>query len=94
MDATKPRKIAELLDSGALGALADQARTRRAITDRIRERLPVAEAAQLVAAHLEDDGTLVLAMSSAAWAARVRYRADLLDAVRVRVCVAPPGAGA
>jgi hypothetical protein len=93
MDVTKPRKIAELFDSGALGALADQARSRRTITERVRVQLPAAEAAELVAAHLEDDGTLVLAMSSAAWAARVRYRSDLLEAVRVRVCVAPPGAG-
>jgi hypothetical protein len=80
-----------LLGSGALGALADRARERRSTTESVRQRLPAAEAEQLIAAHFEDDGTLVLAMSSSAWAARVRYRAEELDAPRLRVCVAPPG---
>jgi hypothetical protein len=94
MDPTKPQKIADLLGAGALGALADQARARRSTAASIRQRLPAAEADQLVAAHFEEDGTLVLVMSSAAWAARVRYRAEDLEVARLRVCVAPRGGSA
>jgi len=42
-----------------------------------------------VAAHWDQE-TLVISVSSGAWAARLRYRQSALGAERVRVRVAPP----
>lgn len=84
-----PRSLAELLASGALGALAEEAERRRALTARIRASLSEAEAAHLVAAGIDPDGGLVLTMDSGAWATRVRYR--FAGEGRIKVRVAPAG---
>jgi len=84
-----PRSLAELLRDGALGALTDEAERRRELTARVRASLTEAEAAHLVAANIEADGTVVLTMDAAAWAARVRYRLADTSAVGVRVRVSP-----
>jgi phosphoserine phosphatase len=91
MDRSKPAPFTDLLARGDLGRLAAEARKRRATTEEVRLKLPAAEARELVAAHREDDGTLTLVMSSAAWAARVRYLAAELGVPRLKVRVAPPG---
>ncbi len=84
-----PRKLAEILGTGRLGALGREAERRRATTERVRARLPADEAEHLVSATDGADGELVLVMDSALWAARVRYRAAELGVARLRVRVLP-----
>jgi hypothetical protein len=89
MTTKKPINLGQLLQSGGLGALADQARGRREMTARIKALLPADEAAHVVAATTNERGELVIAMDSAVWAARVRYRREQLGATQLRVRVAP-----
>jgi Dna[CI] antecedent, DciA len=91
MDRSKPQSLAAVLSQGQLGRLAAEAEQRRELTERVRRQLPPAEGQELVAAHVEPDGTLRLSMSSPAWAARVRYLAPALGAPRLVVRVAPRG---
>lgn len=85
------RSLADLLRSGQLGNLQQEAGRRRALAAEIRALLPEAEAAHLVGAALGPAGELVLIMDSPAWAARARYLAPSLPYERVRVRVLPPG---
>ena len=89
MSYKSPRSVAELLETGHLADLAEEARRRGGLTERIRALLPADEAAHLVAANTSDTGDLVLMMDSSVWAARVRYRAEDLGAGRLRVRVLP-----
>lgn len=89
MSSNRPKSLTELLQSGDLGRLADQARQRNSLTAEVKSQLSGAEAAHLVSARTNDDGELVIAMDSAAWAARVRYRARELWRRTVRVSVVP-----
>lgn len=91
MKSTPERRLGHLLKQGNLGNLTAEARQREALVTEIRRKLPAAEAAELLAAHREPDGELILTMSSPAWAARVRYRAkDIGESkLRVRVAAAP-----
>jgi hypothetical protein len=91
MSAKSPKRLAELLGSGKLGDLAREVERRRGLTGRIRAMLPPEEAAHLVSAAESETGELVVVMDSAAWAARVRYRAAELGVRRLRVKVAPGG---
>lgn len=91
MDREKPQPLAAVLRQGQLGRVAAEAERRRETTERVRQKLPPAEACELVAAHLEPDGSLTVAMSSPAWAARVRYRAADLGVPKLNVRVAPRG---
>jgi hypothetical protein len=77
------------LQSGDIGRLRDEAAARRAFLEDIKALLPADEARHLVAASTDPAGRLVLSMDSAAWAARVRYRARELGRDRVRVRVMP-----
>jgi len=87
------RSLAELLESGQLGRLRQEADRRRSLAEEIRGRLPAEEAAHLVGAALAADGALVLLMDSPGWAARVRYMTAGLPYERVRVRVLPEGGG-
>ncbi len=89
MSYKRPRSVAELLETGNLANLAEEARRRGGLTERIRALLPADEAAHLVAANASDTGELVLMMDSSVWAARVRYRAADLGTDRLRVRVLP-----
>lgn len=92
-DGDSPRKLADILSTGALGRLGSEARERRAKTERIRAQLPPDEAEHLLSATTGEAGELILVMDSALWAARVRYRAAELGVERLRVRVLPqPGA--
>jgi len=91
MERDKLEPLGAVLAAGSLGRLAAEARARRETTERIRRLLPPEEGRELVAAHVEADGSLMLLMSSAAWAARVRYRGAELGATALRVRVAPRG---
>jgi predicted nucleic acid-binding Zn ribbon protein len=77
MTTRKPIEISQLLRSGELGELARRSRER--------------EAEHLVSASLTADGVLVVAMDSSAWAAKVRYRREMLGVERLRVRVVPKG---
>ena len=84
--------MAELLGAGRLGELVREAERRRGLTAQIRAKLPREEGEHLVSATEAEGGELVLVMDSAAWAARVRYRAAELGVRRLRVKVAPGSA--
>jgi hypothetical protein len=87
----EPRRLADWLTEGSLGALAREAERRRSATNEIRSRLPAEEAAHLVSAATNDAGELVIVMDSPSWAARVRYALENLPNPRVRIKVVPPG---
>ena len=89
MSSTGPKSLAGLLRSGALETLAEQARQHRELTSTVRAALPAEEAQHLVLAQLDAGGALVLTMDSAVWAARVRYRAELLGPRPLKVKVLP-----
>ena len=91
MNRTGPHSIAHLLSRGELRSLADEARQRESLTERIRSLLPADEAAHLMSAGHNDDGQLILLMDSSAWAARVRFRAEELGTEKLIVRVLPPG---
>jgi len=84
-----PKSLQELLASGRLAALGQEARQRRETTEQIRALLPADAAAHLVSAARSTDGGIVLTMDSSAWAARARYLAERLGATRIRVKVNP-----
>jgi hypothetical protein len=87
----EPRRLGELLKSGALAALGREAERRRTATAEIKALLPAEEAAHVVSAVTNETGELVLVMDAPGWAARVRYRLAELPAARVRVKVLPRG---
>jgi hypothetical protein len=87
----EPRRLADWLTEGSLGALAREAERRRSATEEIRKRLPAEEATHLVSAATNDAGELVLVMDSPSWAARVRYALENLPNARVRIKVVPRG---
>jgi len=90
----EPRRIADLLGRGRLGALTQEAERRRKETVRIRELLPSAEAAHVVSATSTEAGELILVMDTPAWAARVRFAIGNLPYSVVRIRVLPRGGGA
>jgi hypothetical protein len=85
--------LEELLQRGELTRLVAAARERSALTDAVRALLPAEEARELIGAHWDPEGRLVLSVRSGAWAARLRFRHSELGAEHVRVRVAPPGDG-
>jgi len=87
----EPRRLADWLAEGSLGALAREADRRRSATTEIRKLLPPEEAAHLVSAATNDAGELVIVMDSPSWAARVRYAVENLPNARVRIKVVPRG---
>jgi hypothetical protein len=84
-----PRSIADLLHSGDIAGLRREAAARREFVEDIWLLLPPDEASHLVAASTDAAGRLILSMDSAAWAARVRYRATELGRADIRVRVVP-----
>ena len=91
MSSGQPRRLGDLLQSGDIGRLRDEAAGRRELATSVRAALPPEDAAHLVSAHLDEEGLLVLGMDSAAWAARLRYSTTELLGKVVRVRVAVPG---
>lgn len=89
MNSDDPRSLKEIMRTGHLARLVDQARQRLETTNRVRAMLPSDEAQHVVAASVGADGELTIVMDSAVWAARVRYRQEQLGAVSLRVRVAP-----
>ena len=95
-----PKSISELLESGGnrLSSLAAQSAERSTTLQHVCAALP-AELAQAVVTAGIKDGKLTLGVTSAAWAARLRYAVDALrgpvgaavgtDIVRVQIKVMP-----
>jgi hypothetical protein len=84
-----PRRLAELLDEGRLGALRDEALRRRKATVNPVSCLSADEAEHVVSASVDSEGALVLVLDSPAWGARLRYRAVELGFTTVKVKVRP-----
>jgi len=93
MTNSKLCSLGDLLARGELTALVAHARERNALANAVRAKLPAAEAKELVGAHWDETGRLVLSVRSGQWAARLRFRQAELGTEHVRVRVAPPGEG-
>ena len=89
MKVNRPRSLAELLNSGDIQRLWAQAKQRAEFTAEIKALLPAEEAHHLVSASTDDRGRLILAMDSAALAARVRFRTQEFAGQQLRVKVIP-----
>lgn len=89
MSSNGPKALVDLLGAGSLENLTNRTRQHRELTAEIRAALPADEAEHLVLAQIGTQGELILTMDSAAWAARVRYRAGQLGRRAVKVKVLP-----
>ena len=70
-------------DSGGLSELVRHAREMSDLAGNLQQSLGGEEGANIRAANVRDDGTLVVLASSPAWAARLRFESDrLLAAAR------------
>jgi hypothetical protein len=67
-------------DHGGLGDLVRHARGMGQLVEHLQQVLPDDEAASVVAANVRGDGTLVVLVSSSAWASRLRFETDTLMA--------------
>lgn len=83
------RSLADLLQSSDIARLKSEAAKRRELAREARSSLPDDQAAHLVGASQDSDGTLVLVMDSPVWAARVRYAGRQFGGRPVRVKVVP-----
>ena len=76
-------KLLNPLQNGELGKIVRRAREMGELAEVLARALPEAEAANLVAANIRDDGELVVLCRSPAWAARFRFEEQaLLSAAR------------
>ena len=70
-------------DDGGLGDLVRRAREMGDLVARLQDSVGGDEGANICAANVRDDGTLVVLATSPAWAARLRFEtATLLQAAR------------
>ncbi len=80
------KSLENLLSSGEKGSLGDLVRRAEdmgVLASRLQDALGGDEGASIRAANVRDDGTLVVLVSSSAWAARLRFETDtLLEAAR------------
>jgi hypothetical protein len=90
MKSNDPRSIGDLLQSGDISRLANEAADRRRLAARVRSELPPAESEHVVSAHIDENGDLVIGMDSPAWAARLRYATDQLLGMNLKVRTAVP----
>ena len=65
-------------DNGGLGEIVRRARSMEALVGKLKAGLPADEATSIVAANIREDGTLVVLVSSSAWASRLRFETDSL----------------
>lgn len=69
--------------SGELGSLVKRAREMDSLVRALQQALDDDAGASIRAANIREDATLVVLVSSSAWAARLRFETDaLLDAAR------------
>lgn len=75
------KSLENLLDQdekGDLGDLVRRAREMDGLVQKLQHCVSPDEGASIRAANLRDDGTLVVLVSSPAWAARLRFETDKL----------------
>jgi hypothetical protein len=76
-------------ESGELGNLVKRAREMDSLVHALQQALGGDEGASISAANMRDDGTLVVLVSSPAWAARLRFEHDRLLAAARAAGAAP-----
>jgi hypothetical protein len=102
MSRKSPKSLSELIfrPGSALNELARQAEATVDLAAALRGAIAPALAAELRSASLHDDGTLVVMVTSSAWAARLRFEGEALlgrcrechpATTRLEVRVASPG---
>ena len=67
-------------DDGGLGDIIRHAQDMGELVQSLQQQLPEETAANIIAANVRDDGELVVLASSPAWAAKLRFEADVLMA--------------
>jgi hypothetical protein len=75
------KSLENLLDQdekGSLGDLVRRAREMDGLVQKLQQCVAPGEGASIRAANVRDDGTLVVLVSSPAWAARLRFESDKL----------------
>ena len=80
-----PKSLSDVFEQpgGALTRLADEARRRSALADRVKAALPGELASQVLSCGLGEDGTVAVVTTSPEWASRLRFETmTILDAVR------------
>lgn len=69
--------------TGELGGLVRRAREMDSLVNALHEALGGDAGASIRAANVRDDGTLIVLVSTSAWAARLRFETDtMLEAAR------------
>jgi len=71
-------------DDGGLGDIIRHAQDMGELVQSLQQQLPEESAANIIAANVRDDGELVVLASSPAWAAKLRFEADVLMAAARR----------
>lgn len=75
------KRLDTLLNPSKDGNLSDlirRARDMGELVDRLRQALPAEMGASVVAANIRGDGTLVVLVTSPAWASRLRFETESL----------------
>jgi len=71
-------------NDGGLGDIIRHAQDMGELGQSLQPQLPEESAANIIAANVRDDGELVVLASSPAWAAKLRFEADVLMAAARR----------
>jgi hypothetical protein len=71
-------------NDGGLGDIIRHAQDMGELVQSLQQQLPEESAANIIAANVRDDGELVVLASSPAWAAKLRFEADVLMAAARR----------
>jgi len=80
MSTKKPKLLSELLRSpeSKVGQLAARAREKIGLTDHIRNGVEAEMAAGIVHCSVEDNGVLIVRVTSPEWANRLRFESERL----------------
>lgn len=80
MSKNKPKSLSQLIESpgSAIGRLAATARQKLALTEHVRNGLSAALGTELLHCSLDDDGAMIVRVSSPEWAARFRFENETL----------------
>ena len=78
MVAKSLEKLLNPNDDGELGGLVRRARSRVELEQVLRKSISADDQDIVLAANIRDNGELVVLTSSSAWAAKLRFEADVL----------------
>jgi len=76
-----PKRLDNLLnanDGGDLGQIIRRAREMGELVQVLQASLPAEAAPGIIAANIRGDGELIVLAASSAWAAKLRFQADLM----------------